>query len=187
MKLIVGLGNPGSKYRNTRHNAGYRVIGELAERYGLRLKKKLFANAKEAQITIFGKKIVFVQPLTFMNLSGKSVLRYKKRFKLSLSDIIVICDDINLPLGNIRIRQQGSHGGHNGIESVIESLSSIAFPRIRIGIKTQESPSDLAEYVLSDFKEDEILKAQSAIKQAADVCESWIKDGIDKAMNIYNS
>lgn len=186
MKLIVGLGNPGSKYIKTRHNLGFRVVSELAKRCNVELKKKLFGKAKEAGSTLFGKRLTLMQPLTFMNLSGNCVLRYADKFKVSLDSALIICDDINLDLGQIRIRPQGGTGGHNGLESIIKSLGTNNFPRLRIGIKTEEEPGDLAEYVLSDFEKNEAPLAEEAIVKAADLCECWIRYGIDKAMNLYN-
>ena len=186
MKLIVGLGNPGSKYIKTRHNIGYRLTDELAKRYNAGFKKKLFSNAKEAHATIYRQKLILLQPLTFMNLSGSCVLKYKNKFKIALNDIIVLCDDINLSFGQIRIRPQGSQGGHNGLESIIEGLGTREFTRLRVGIKGENTPLDLADYVLSDFNEEESSKIEEIIKRAADACECWARDGIDKAMNTYN-
>ena len=186
MKLIVGLGNPGRRYINTRHNIGFRLIDELAKRYKVRLKKKLFGNANEARLTIFAEEAMLVQPLTFMNLSGGCVSRYARKNNISLDSILVVCDDVNLCLGEIRIRPQGTSGGHNGVESVIRSLNTEVFPRLRIGVGRKDFFGDLTRYVLSDFEYDEAGKGEKAIGRAADACECWIKEGIEKTMNLFN-
>ena len=186
MNLIAGLGNPGTKYINTRHNIGFKVVEKLATRYDRYFKKKLFRNAKEAEITISRNKALLIQPLSFMNLSGNSIAHYKERLKISLDKIMIICDDINLPLGHVRVRTQGAAGGHNGLQSVIDKLKTTEFPRLRIGICKDNLAGDLAEYVLSDFKQDEKQVISEAIDKAVDVCECWLINGISKAMNTYN-
>lgn len=186
MNLIIGLGNPGTKYINTRHNIGFRVVEELAKRHNTKLKKRLFTNAKEAHIRLFRKRLILIEPLTFMNLSGPCVLRYVNKLKASLDDTLIICDDINLPLSAIRIRAQGGPGGHNGMEAIITSLQTTAFPRLRIGIRTDESPRDLTDYVLSDFRKEELPRIKESIEHAADVSECWLRNGIGKTMNLHN-
>jgi len=186
MKLIIGLGNPGQRYANTRHNIGFRVIDELAIRCNVKLKRKFFGNAKEAHARIGENEAILLEPLTFMNLSGGCVFGRIKKTRVDIDGIIVVCDDINLPLGAMRIKAQGSSGGHNGLESVIKSLRTDAFPRLRIGVKSQETVYDLADYVLSDFKKKDIEEIESVIARSADACECWIRDGIDKAMNVFN-
>lgn len=186
MKLIVGLGNPGARYINTRHNLGFKVVAELANRYKVNLKKSFLGKAREARILISQERIMLIQPLTFMNLSGHCVKRYANKFKGGLDEIFVICDDVNLQFPSLRIRRHGASGGHNGLESIIESLGTEDFPRLRIGIKSDVLPQDLAEYVLSNFSEDEIRQAGEAVHRAADACECWVKEGIDKAMELYN-
>ncbi|MFH1867604.1 MAG: aminoacyl-tRNA hydrolase [Candidatus Omnitrophota bacterium] len=186
MKVIVGLGNPGSKYINTRHNLGFRVVSKLADRYKVKLKKKIFSKAKEARCTVFNKKLVLVQPLTFMNLSGNCVREHLNNPRISIDDLLIVCDDINLNLGQIRIRPQGSDGGHNGLESIIRSLGTKDFSRVRIGIRPEKFPADLSDYVLSDFTEDEISRVEESILKSCDACEDWIRSGVEKAMNVYN-
>jgi PTH1 family peptidyl-tRNA hydrolase len=186
LKLIVGLGNPGKRYANTRHNIGFRVIDELAKRHSVNIKKKLFGSAQEAHLNLYENRCLLIKPLSYMNLSGSCILRYIHKFKINVEDILIVCDDINLPLGGIRIRPEGSSGGHNGLESIIKILKAEAFSRLRIGIKGKQIYQDLAEYVLSDFKKDEIGRIEDAILSAADACECWLREGIDKAMNIYN-
>jgi PTH1 family peptidyl-tRNA hydrolase len=186
LRLIAGLGNPGERYKNTRHNVGFRVVDELARRYNVRLKKKLFSNTKEARAVSSDINAVLIEPQTFMNLSGGALLRYYHKLNIAPNELLVVCDDINLALGTIRIRPQGSAGGHNGLESVIKSLKSEDFARLRIGIKTEEAFSDLAEYVLSDFKKSQWAKAEEAINLAADAVEFWLKEDIEKVMTRFN-
>jgi len=186
MNLVVGLGNPGLKYINTRHNIGFRVVEKLVEKYNSFIRRRLFSSAKECRITSSGRRLLLIQPITFMNLSGAVVSAYLKRLKLDKSNLLVICDDINLSLGQIRIRPNGSAGGHNGLSSVIERLGTTDFSRLRVGISSENRIRDLSEYVLSDFAEEELAGVEEAISQSAAACECWLKSGIHKAMNIYN-
>jgi len=186
MKLIIGLGNPGQRYINTRHNIGFRAIEELADRAGARLRKKFFLHAKEAYTTIAKERVVLIEPLTFMNLSGGCIARYIKKESAEPESILVICDDVNLPLGSVRIRSQGSSGGHNGLESIISNLKRSDFPRLRLGVGKTDTIYDLADYVLSDFRKEETEDLDEMIARSADACECWIRDGIDKAMNLFN-
>jgi len=186
MKLIAGLGNPGKKYENSRHNVGFRIIEKLAYRHNAKLKKNLFKKCRQANLSVSGEDIILIQPLTFMNLSGTNILYFYKKLNLFLKDILIICDDINLPLGKVRIRPSGSSGGHNGLESVIGSLKSEGFPRLRIGIKTEENIEDLSEYVLSEFKDNEERIIENTIDDAVNTCETWIKDGTEITMSKFN-
>lgn len=186
MNLVAGLGNPGSKYINTRHNIGFRVVEKLAEKHNAFIRRRLFANAKECKLTSFGRKLLLIQPLTFMNLSGIAVSAYLKKLKLDKSDLLVVCDDINLPLGQIRLRSNGSAGGHNGLSSVIERLGTTDFPRLRVGVSSENTIRDLSEYVLSDFEKDEFIDVEETISQSVAACECWLESGINSAMNIYN-
>lgn len=186
MKLIVGLGNPGKKYINTRHNLGFKVIDELAGRFEARLKRKLFGSARQAQFGISDNSLMIIQPLTFMNLSGVCLAQYVNKYNFSLDDILVICDDINLPLGQIRLRAQGASGGHQGLESIIRSLESKSFPRLRVGVGREEPVSNFKEFILSDFEKDEVLKVKEALHCAAEASLCWMREGVDKAMSIYN-
>ena len=186
MRLIAGLGNPGTRYIDTRHNIGFRVIDTLSKRHKARLKKKFFGNANEAGVNISGHSLLLIQPLTFMNLSGRCIFKYVQKLKISLDNLLIICDDINLPFGQIRIRPRGTAGGHNGLESVIKGLGTIDFPRLRIGIRTERPVDDLSEFVLSDFNKDEIEEMKEIVELAADACECWIREGIEKAMSLHN-
>ena len=186
MKLIAGLGNPGKKYVNTRHNIGFRVTDKLVYKYNVRFKKKLFKKAREANLEISGERILILQPTTYVNLSGSCIWHFYKRLKLDLKDLLIICDDINLPIGKIRIRPSGSAGGHNGLASIISWLGTEEFSRLRIGIKTGEPIEDFSEYVLSEFSKSQQQTIEQVIENAILACESWIKDGVEVTMNKYN-
>lgn len=186
MKLIAGLGNPGQRYKNNRHNIGFRITDKLVFKYNTKLKRKFLKKVKQANLSILGEEVLVVQPLTYINLSGECILHFYKRLNLNLKDILIICDDINLPMGKIRIRPSGSSGGHNGLSSVINSLGSEDFPRLRTGIKTEKPVEDVSEYVLSKFKPEEMKTIEGAVNDAVSACESWIKEGIEAAMNKFN-
>jgi peptidyl-tRNA hydrolase, PTH1 family len=187
MKLIAGLGNPGKRYTNTRHNIGFQTVEMLAEKNATKLKKKLFSDARECRFIVSGNKAVIIQPLLFMNLSGVVVARHAGRLKISSEDILIVCDDINLPLGSVRIRPKGSSGGHNGLNSVIKSLNTEQVARLRLGIKTEGNVFDLSRYVLSAFSKQEVPEVRAAIKKAAAACECWVMNGAEKTMRIYNN
>ena len=187
MKIVVGLGNPGSKYRETRHNVGFEVIDALVERhaFGARAKSKFNANINE--VMIGSTKVVLLSPLTYMNLSGQSVRAAIDFFKLDLEDLMVICDDLNLDLGRIRIRPKGSAGGQNGIKDIINRLGSQEFPRLRMGIGRPPANWDAADYVLGKFEEHDRVVIGDSVKQAAKACEFWIENGLQATMNQFNS
>ncbi len=187
MKMIAGLGNPGRKYVNTRHNIGFRVTDKLVYKYNARFKKKLFKKAREANLEISGKRTLILQPLTYMNLSGSCIRHVYKRLRLNLKDLLIICDDINLPIGKVRIRPSGSAGGHNGLASIINWLGTEEFPRLRIGIRAEEPVEDFSEYVLSEFSKDQDKIIEHVIDKAVLACEGWIKDGTEVAMNKFNA
>lgn len=183
MKVIVGLGNPGRKYSDTRHNIGFRVLEEIARRYSIEKEESRF-DAIIGHIRIGGEKVLLVKPLTYMNLSGKAVQPLMRWFKLNLGDLIVIYDDMDLPSGTLRLRPQGGSGGHKGMASIIDRLGSQEFARIRIGIGR---PNDEAiDWVLGKFSPTEQKLMEEAISQAASAVECWVKQGIDQAMNEYN-
>ena len=187
MKLIVGLGNPGSKYRGTRHNIGFDVIAELASRH-LNERPKAKFDAEVAEVAIENCKCLLVSPLTYMNLSGKSVSAAQNFYKVSAAeDLLVICDDLNLDLGKIRIRARGSAGGQNGIKDIIHRLGTSDFPRLRVGIGRPPPRWDAADYVLGKFDDDDRPVMDVAIKKAADAVECWVGDGAQVAMNKFNA
>jgi PTH1 family peptidyl-tRNA hydrolase len=186
LKLIVGLGNPGKTYQNTRHNFGFLTVTELARRNGLKFKRSLLFRSFIARGEIEGKLVELVLPLSFMNASGSVVRRLVAKHNLDLKDILVVCDDTNLKLGVLRIRPSGSDGGHNGLKSIIEYLKTRDFPRLRMGIGRDKKNEDLVEFVLSEFARDERGPVSSQIEQAGDCCEEWIRSGITKTMDEFN-
>jgi len=185
MKVIAGLGNPGTKYAGTRHNIGFDTVTALADKYSIKLKDKKF-NGLIGEGFIEGEKVMLVQPQTYMNLSGECVGLIAGFYKLDAEDIIVICDDINLDTGRLRIRAKGSSGGHNGLKNIIAHLGTEAFPRIRIGVGEKTEGWDLADYVLARFSGEDEATMRKAIKNAVGAVETWISYDIGKAMNLYN-
>lgn len=184
MKIIVGLGNPGKEYRNTRHNIGYMVLEEIARRYPIEKQESKF-DAVIGQIRINGEKILLVKPLTYMNLSGQSVQPLIHWHKLDIQDMMVIYDDMDLPLGTIRMRASGGSGGHKGIKSIIDRMATSEFARTRIGIG-RPADREAAEWVLGRFSPAEKEQIEQTVKRAADAVERWINSGIIEAMNAYN-
>lgn len=179
MKLIVGLGNPGRKYQNTRHNVGFLVVDAVAKRYNQDFRQEKF-KANYCEFSLKGEKIILIKPLTFMNLSGESVVQFVNFYKIDNEDILVVSDDLNLPIGKLRIRKNGSSGGQNGINSIIQHLSSKEFPRLRVGIG-KDPRIDTASYVLGK------LDGQEAIQEAADAVDDFINGmSLQNVMNGYN-
>lgn len=187
MKLIVGLGNPGRRYRWTRHNLGFLVVEEFAKRNKITLKKERRFKVITGREKFFGEDIFLAMPQRWMNLSGISVRDILEYLKVDLENLLVVCDDINLPFGVLRMRPKGSSGGHKGLLSIIESIQTQDFPRMRIGVLTSRDIKDLPKYLLSNFTKVEIRKLKGIIKRAVDACESWIKDGITETMNKFNA
>jgi PTH1 family peptidyl-tRNA hydrolase len=183
MKAIVGLGNPGDAYAATRHNVGFEVIDELARRWQVTLKKwrrvAVLAIAKE-------RDSLLMEPTTFMNLSGEAVLGVGSFYKVDPSDWLVVVDDVNLPLGRIRMRKMGSAGGHNGLKSVIQHIGS-DFARLRIGVGRGDPKWDLADHVLARFEPEERRAVEEAIGRAADAVEMFVAQGVEPAMNRFNA
>lgn len=185
MKLIVGLGNPGAKYRGTRHNVGFEVMDLLATRHGLTFEAwKLLAETAEWRHP--AARARFVKPLTFMNLSGNAVVDLMAFYKVDLADLLVVCDDVNLPEGRLRIRSEGSEGGNNGLRSISASLGTTVYARLRIGVGRGDTRRDLADHVLSRFGPDEQPVINGAIERAADAVEVWMTDGLAPVMNRFN-
>lgn len=185
MKCIVGLGNPGRKYKKTRHNIGFMVIDELLDRHHLKLNKRKF-NGEYAMEPIGNKKTILLKPQTFMNLSGEAVRPLIDYFNIPIEDIIVIYDDLDLPTGKIRLREKGGHGGHNGIRSLIEHLGTKDFKRIRIGIGRPVTPIPVIDYVLGSFPKDQKEAVNNSINKSADACVSWLDSPFNEVMNDYN-
>lgn len=184
MHIIVGLGNPGKKYDKTRHNVGFDVIDKIAENNNIDI-NKIKHKAVVGEGRINNKKVMLVKPTTYMNLSGQSVKEIVDYYKVNISDIIVIYDDIDTQVGKMRIRQKGSAGSHNGMKSIIYDLVDDSFPRVRIGIGKPEF-GDLADFVLGKFSKEQKPLIEDVVNKAADAVEIMIKDGIDLAMNRYN-
>lgn len=187
MKLVAGLGNPGRRYAETRHNVGFEVIDLLVRRHGL-----AFDQSDSARETITARwrhpaeSILLAKPQTFMNLSGHAIRALVEFYKITLPDLLVVCDDVNLPLGRLRIRGNGSEGGHNGLRSVAEMLGTIDYARLRIGVGRGDARRDLADHVTARFEADEQEPIDAAISRAADAVETWIADGLSRTMNLYN-
>ena len=185
MRIIIGLGNPTEKYQATRHNIGWDAITRISDDYRIPLNQKKHKAICGAGY-IEGEKVILAQPLTYMNLSGESVRELVDFYKVDTEDIIVIYDDVSLDVGQLRIRKKGSAGGHNGIKSIISHLGTDEFPRIKVGIGEKPKDWDLADYVLSRFKDDEETVIREALKDISDACRMIITDGMDSAMNKYN-
>lgn len=185
--LIVGLGNPGRQYENTRHNAGFITLDVIAEKAGARVDRIKFKGLC-GEGMLGGKKVLFLKPSTFMNLSGQSVQEAMSFYKLPPEKVLVIFDDISLDPGKLRIRRKGSDGGHNGIKNIIYLSGKDTFPRIKMGVGKKPNPGwDLADWVLSRFTEDEQKSLLDAAGKAASAAELIVQGNIDKAMNLYTS
>ncbi len=183
--LIVGLGNPGKPYEDTRHNIGFRCIQGLAERYGITGKQETKMKALVGKGTIRDQRVYLVQPTTFMNLSGEAVARVAQYYKIPLENSLILYDDVDLPLGRIRFRPEGSAGTHNGMKSVIARMGSAQIPRLRIGIG--QVGIDLADYVLSQFTPEEEPLVREVVDMAVQSCIDWLLHGMTFAMNQYNA
>ena len=184
VKLIVGLGNPGAQYKGTRHNIGFAVIDEIARRASVGFE----SAPAEAVIAKWRRPdgvALMAKPLTFMNLSGQAVGEIVRYFKIDAADLLIVVDEVQLPLGRLRARARGSAGGHNGLKSVIAHLGD-EFPRLRIGVGRGEQQRDLADHVLSRFEKDEAAEVERMTARAADAAEMFITSGIEAVMNAYN-
>lgn len=184
--LIVGLGNPGKKYDGTRHNIGFRCVDTLADQYGLTFDGKK-SKAKLADGTIAGQRVLLAKPQTFMNLSGEAVSGLANFYKIEPARILIVYDELDLPLGTLRLRKLGGAGGHNGMKSIIQRLGTQNFPRLRFGIDRPPGRMDPAAYVLRPFADgDESILAAETVDRAAQAIVAWLTDGIDNAMNQHN-
>jgi len=185
VKYIVGLGNPGLEYRRTKHNIGFEVVRAVAKASGIKINKKLhFSFLGTGKIA--GEDVALVLPQAYMNLSGNAVGELFRGGVKGVKDLVVICDDINLELGKIRLKKQGSSGGHKGLESIIHTLGTSDFARLRVGIATEVHKGDITNYVLSPFRRKEMRNVAHAIVLAKDAVEAMIEKGIDTAMNKFN-
>ena len=184
MKVISGLGNPGERYRLTRHNVGFRVVDLLADRWGLTGKGSVRAGAARLEAVRPGARVLLVKPVRYMNGSGPPLKAAMRQTDVDPAvDLLVIADDVDLPLGRIRLRRSGSAGGHNGLRDIISTLGSNEFARLRVGIGRC---GETVDHVLATFKPDERELADVAIATAADAAELWLREGIDEAMNAFN-
>ncbi|MCL2436909.1 MAG: aminoacyl-tRNA hydrolase [Clostridiales bacterium] len=184
MHIIVGLGNPGKRYENTRHNAGFITIDRIAEKYGIHV-NKIKHKALVGEGIISGQKVLLVKPQTYMNLSGESIREIISYYKIEMENLVVIYDDIDIPLGQLRIRKQGSAGTHNGMKSIIYQIQSDAFPRIRIGIGNDRR-GGLIGHVIGGFKKEEKKEIEDAVERAANATVAILEQGIEKTMSEYN-
>lgn len=185
LKLIVGLGNPGKQYEHTRHNIGFDVIDELSRQFSIPLDQSKFKGLYGIGFHK-GEKILLLKPLTYMNLSGESIRAVMDYYQIDVEDLVVIYDDLDLPVGKIRLRQKGSPGGHNGIKSTVAHLGTQQFNRIRIGIDRPEKGMSVPDYVLGRFRKDELSTQGDAVKKSASACEAWLEKSFPEVMNEFN-
>lgn len=185
MKLVVGLGNPGRRYQGTRHNVGFAVLAELARRFASGTPKSKF-QAEIVHADLEGQRVLLLSPLTYMNQSGISVQRAKAFYRIPNDDLLVLCDDLSLPVAKLRFRAKGSSGGQKGLEDIRCRLGTEDFPRLRVGIGAPPEGWDWADYVLSKFTKQEIPAIEQAVRKAADAVVVWAREGIESCMNQYN-
>ena len=184
--LLVGLGNPGDQYENTRHNVGFMVADELAERHNIPVQRLKF-RALTNTVTVGDRKVLLMKPVTYMNLSGEAVHEAAAFYKIPPERVLVISDEVALAPGKLRVRRSGSAGGHNGLKNIIAHLGTDQFPRIRLGVGQKPHPDyDMADWVLGKFQGEDKKAVEAAVKKAADAAECLIREGVDKAMNQYN-
>ena len=184
--LVVGLGNPGAKYENTRHNVGFMTADALAGRNGEPIRRVKY-HALTSEAVIGGQSVLLMKPTTFMNLSGQAVSEAARFYKIPADHVLVISDDVDLPLGKLRIRKSGSAGGHNGLKNIIQLLGTDQFPRLKIGVGGKPHPDyNMADWVLGQFQGEDKKTIDAAVARAADAVECLLSDGIDRAMNQYN-
>lgn len=186
MKLIVGLGNPGTNYIDSRHNIGFSVIKALAKSCSISFKKDSGTFSLSGRGEIEDQDVMLAIPFTFMNFSGSAVKVLLKKYKVDLNNLLVVCDDVDLEFGRLKIRTGGSSGGHHGLKSIIDSLESQEFCRLRIGVGRPNGQIDTADYVLSRFNKEEKEQLKDIIRKASDCCRTWIINGVTESMNIFN-
>ncbi|MEX1095781.1 MAG: aminoacyl-tRNA hydrolase [Planctomycetales bacterium] len=186
MKLVVGLGNPGLEYHRTRHNVGFAVVDELARRHGALCGASRF-EARTASVFFDFQKVLLVQPQTYMNLSGRTVRKAADFYQIAIEDLLVVCDDLNLEAGRVRLKPGGSAGGQKGLADIIEKLGTPEFARMRIGIGRPPGRMSSTDYVLGRIRDAEAEPIEHAVLRAADAVEIWAKDGLEAAMNAVNA
>jgi len=185
LKYIVGLGNPGGEYKTTKHNIGFIVLQDLAKENGIKIKEKRY-SALIGRGVISGEDVMLVLPQTYMNRSGDTVGDLVRREIESINDLIIVCDDINIKLGRIRMKKKGSSGGHKGLESIISVLGKDDFARMRVGIATEVHRGDITRYVLTSFKRKQHKNVSHVVSLASEALKYWIARGTDEAMNKFN-
>jgi PTH1 family peptidyl-tRNA hydrolase len=185
VKLVAGLGNPGDKYRGTRHNVGFDVADLIATRHGLKFETAP-AEALQSRWRRPDADVLLVKPLTFMNVSGQAVGELLRYFRIEIADVLIVTDDVNLPIGRLRARPGGTEGGHNGLKSITQHLGTIDYARLRIGVGRGDTRRDLADHVTARFEPDEKSAIDESIARAADAVEMWIGEGLLKVMNEFN-
>ena len=184
--LVVGLGNPGEKYENTRHNVGFLTVDELAERARVPV-QKLKHRALTNTLEVGSVKVLLMKPVTYMNLSGEAVGEAARFFKIPADHVLVLSDDVSLPVGKLRVRRGGSAGGHNGLKNIILHLGTDQFPRLRVGVGEKPHPDyDMADWVLGKFTGEDKKTMDAAVKRAADAIECILAEGLDRGMNRFN-
>lgn len=183
--LIIGLGNPGKRYRLTKHNVGFRVVDRFAEKKGIKLRRRL-GKVQVGEGRVGAERVVIAKPLTFMNRSGVVVRKLIVELGITLDHLVVVHDDLDLESGRIKIKEKGGHGGHKGVSSIIEQLGSPDFLRVKVGIDKPQRPDDGADYVLSPFDEEQLPLVQESMKQASEAIETILVSGKNQAMNKYN-
>jgi PTH1 family peptidyl-tRNA hydrolase len=184
VRAVIGLGNPGKRYDGTRHNVGFDVIDKLAGDLGADVTRRRF-NARIGETVCDGERVVLVKPQTFMNDSGRSAQGVVAWYKLGLDELLVVCDDLDIEFGTLRLRRKGSSGGHNGLKSIARTLGSTEFPRLRIGVG-RPRPDEAIDFVLSRFASAEREAIDEAVDRAAEAARSWVIDGMDASMNRFN-
>lgn len=185
--VIAGLGNPGMEYEGTRHNAGFAVLDTLAEQLGEKIDRLRF-KGKTAEVTINGKRCLLLKPTTYMNNSGEAIVQALEFYKIDAANLIVVCDDISLDCGKLRIRRKGSHGGHNGLRSICDLTGRDDFPRIKMGVGKKPHPDyDLAKWVLGKFGKEDAAKMKESAENACECIKLMVQGDTDQAMNKYNS
>ncbi len=188
MRLILGLGNPGEEYRDTRHNVGFQVVDELARRFKAPL-DRFECNALAGLSRLGEGEVLLAKPQTYMNRSGYAARCFAERYELEPAGMLMVYDEVNLPLGKIRVRRSGSPAGHRGLESVIENLRTIEVPRLRLGVGPGDGRpqgEDLVDFVLSPFAPEELEAADEMVRRAVDACETWLREGVEAAMGKHN-
>jgi len=185
MRLIAGLGNPGPRYKNTRHNAGFMVVDKLAEEFGISVNKNKF-DVRYGRGSIEGHEVILAKPMAFMNLSGWPVQQLAAYFRINSKDLIVVHDDIDLAFGRLKIKEKGGHGGHKGLKSIINAIGEDEFVRLRIGIGRSEEGSNVSDYVLGPFFDDESKQLDSVLIRARDAVVTILTEGCKAGMNRFN-